>query len=990
MKLFTEEDVKLKIVLPFLNSLGFQENELFFEKSFTLTIGRNCHKVSSEEQHQIASGRLDILVTRNGNNLFIVEVKKDGAIINDKDIQQATSYARLVHPLAPFAIVTNGKDFHIYDSISREEIPKDNFPLKSHYDVSILEEVRYEALKYFLGYSKENLLIFCREQVNEGMRTLKGSKDNPSKKFIPALYTPRKDLSQAFAQFINNETVPVFAMVGDSGSGKTSSMCYMALELLGNGNPVLFYKANNLVCGIIQSIADDFNWSFSPQHSDIQIIKRVEEIIGPNNLVIFIEAIDEWNHLNKVEIINNFISKICKRKIKLVLSCKTNMWPYYLDQSDTPTELSELIYDQNKNRKGFYLGEFSQEEFTFALKRYREFYQFNGAFEKQVLEECKRIPFLLRVCFEVAQGYKLKHLTFSCIEFFHEYYNRIIKKVGNDLVARRTLKGVAKSLLDNNCNSIDIDIVEKELGLDVNQNIMPSLFEYNVLEIVSEPTTNIVKFYFDKFRDYIIAFHVLRMDKNPSPFDNLLPLGVHKDVINFFYPLANINQKITVDKKIRDNAEKYLSFYIDIVNDNFKEFKQSFIPHTNGDIGFIGELNILNEKLMYGFRALENPDEERILFNLSDNPIFGNNYNISFLYGAKRLHSPSSANFFHELDIEKAVLKNEIVPQLKDIIKFGLLNEKNNVYLLKELIIALVLQYQSKYFKIKYSRNLSKSIPINFEEIEYNMGYEKAYRYFEHKLIDKKIENGEIELEWIGSIVSYHCSLSQEDLEYIHLNAEIAAKNKLDIGLKIYYLGSERIEKTFLDTMHNLREQGFNSIDELILPEKDRFSSKWVWGDYSDDMLVEYVLKVYQLYLQEYKIIIETNFGFMKEIFKLYAMMPVKCFITIKRGSEHCWAEFDMCHNKDTTQNEVIMVSGDELILNEDAWKVIYLGEEFDLIQYWHSNISKFFSGGLNNHLNVNTSVGSTPIRNLVYEQIKSEIEGVIDLLFKKYQVARE
>jgi predicted NACHT family NTPase len=301
MKSSTEEDVKNKIVLPFIKSLGFHESELHFEKSFHLTLGRYTYKINTQEQYQTAEGRLDILVRRNDNNLFIVEVKRDKKEIDDKDVEQATSYARLIHPIAPFAIVTNGKDFHIYDSVTREAIEKDNFPMKDDYEISISDEIRYEALKHFLGYSKENLLTFCREQVRERMRTLLGSKNEPTNKFIPELYSSRKELAEAFNSFLIDETYSVFAIIGDSGTGKTSSMCYTALELLKKRIPVLFYKGSHLIWSIEESIADDFNWIFTPQYSDIQIFKRIEELFKSDKLIIFVDAIDESNLQDRIE-----------------------------------------------------------------------------------------------------------------------------------------------------------------------------------------------------------------------------------------------------------------------------------------------------------------------------------------------------------------------------------------------------------------------------------------------------------------------------------------------------------------------------------------------------------------------------------------------------------------------------------------------------------------------------------------------------------------
>ncbi len=109
MDFSSEEDVKVKLVLPHLTALGFQADELHFERSFQLTLGLATHKIDTERQFTRASGRLDILVTRDNNNLFVVEVKKGHSAFSEADMLQATSYARLVHPVAPFSLLISEK-----------------------------------------------------------------------------------------------------------------------------------------------------------------------------------------------------------------------------------------------------------------------------------------------------------------------------------------------------------------------------------------------------------------------------------------------------------------------------------------------------------------------------------------------------------------------------------------------------------------------------------------------------------------------------------------------------------------------------------------------------------------------------------------------------------------------------------------------------------------------------------------------------------------
>jgi hypothetical protein len=94
-----EEEIRGKLLLPFLEDLGFNLSEISLEKSFSIRLGKTKH---------IINGRSDILCKRNGKNLFIIELKSDSISITQNDIDQGISYARaLLDDIAPFTIITN-------------------------------------------------------------------------------------------------------------------------------------------------------------------------------------------------------------------------------------------------------------------------------------------------------------------------------------------------------------------------------------------------------------------------------------------------------------------------------------------------------------------------------------------------------------------------------------------------------------------------------------------------------------------------------------------------------------------------------------------------------------------------------------------------------------------------------------------------------------------------------------------------------------------
>ena len=108
-----EEDIRGKLLLPYIKDLGFDVSEISLEHAFSIRLGKKKH----------VTGRSDILCKRHNKNLFVIELKNDSIPITQDDIDQGISYARLLlDDIATFTIITNGKITRIFDSVSREEL----------------------------------------------------------------------------------------------------------------------------------------------------------------------------------------------------------------------------------------------------------------------------------------------------------------------------------------------------------------------------------------------------------------------------------------------------------------------------------------------------------------------------------------------------------------------------------------------------------------------------------------------------------------------------------------------------------------------------------------------------------------------------------------------------------------------------------------------------------------------------------------------------
>lgn len=112
----TEEDLKIKVLIPYLQSLGYDSSEFRFEHGIDVTIGTKKVTVFSD---------LEIVI--DGKVEIIIDTKSPTKTISEKDILQSSSYAKLIAtPPALYGITTNGLECvvtNVYTGKRVAEIP---------------------------------------------------------------------------------------------------------------------------------------------------------------------------------------------------------------------------------------------------------------------------------------------------------------------------------------------------------------------------------------------------------------------------------------------------------------------------------------------------------------------------------------------------------------------------------------------------------------------------------------------------------------------------------------------------------------------------------------------------------------------------------------------------------------------------------------------------------------------------------------------------
>lgn len=518
----TEEDLRTKIIFTWLKDLGFKNEHLYFEYSFKINLGKYTYKVqpTTNTKQSLAYPRTDILVKNdNGDNLLIIEVKAPGHTLNDSDELQAISYARLLPQIAPFTILTNGKETRIFDSVTCDIINGSHIPFNHAYvnngfKVTTPAYSFYdEALVLFIGLSIENLLTFCNFQVTESMSLLKSDDIYGGKKYIPSLFINREKEQKQLESLIAKEENKLLFVTGSPQHGKTSFICNFVDSLLSKNIPCIFYPAINIQKSLLDELNSDLQWMFSELTSIQNIfIHKLEKILAraDTRLFIFIDGLNE-SSLEFIATLNKDFSKLKNLRVTFILSfTNTTAKRLFLDNVNNVTELANYLSLSEKHLKALEIDPkhtndkiinippYSNEEATEALTLYSKSYNV-----KTLKTALYHDPFLLRIIM-IYHTDKEFDGNINEEKFLKFYIKEKIKRTKNfdDLVIDSFLEDISKDIFLQDAPIPMKNILSYQMRIT---NIDP-LYESALLSKTYKDNDTYLEFYNEREQCYYISY----------------------------------------------------------------------------------------------------------------------------------------------------------------------------------------------------------------------------------------------------------------------------------------------------------------------------------------------------------------------------------------------------------------------------------------------------------------------------------------------------
>ena len=197
IRLATEEDVRIKVLVPFLRELGYDENCIDYEVAIEVQEGRKRKRIFA-----------DAVVYANAKRtapILLCETKHPNEPLTRAAREQAVSYARLLDTIAPLVLITNGAQTHVFHVLSKSRLPQ--LPPRKELDKDILkfvlsadqrnalrEEAKHELFIIDDVMIFKTLLRSCHNEIrnNEGLDPT-ASFDEMSKVMFCKLYEEKEN-----------------------------------------------------------------------------------------------------------------------------------------------------------------------------------------------------------------------------------------------------------------------------------------------------------------------------------------------------------------------------------------------------------------------------------------------------------------------------------------------------------------------------------------------------------------------------------------------------------------------------------------------------------------------------------------------------------------------------------------------------------------------------------------------------------------------------
>ena len=275
---------------------GIPRNAFTNQTRFKVRIGHDEYDVDGL-RHWESAGRADVIISKDGRPLAVVEVKREDIRLTDDDRKQGLSYAAAQTPRPPLVILTNGGTTQFFDSCTGDTWKPDGAAAET---IAKLFENASRLAAASLSWAVEMLMgpdagvwaSAVRARTKQLIDQQTGDLGDTRKTFVSGLNFPRK-VTQALRQSLDAGG-KVALLSGAPLIGKTHVLRELS-EVYDDGDEyAVFMIRESGSAGLFQRIANVLSaaieWSIEP--NDVrQWLRRLSNSSGGPALVLAIDGL---------------------------------------------------------------------------------------------------------------------------------------------------------------------------------------------------------------------------------------------------------------------------------------------------------------------------------------------------------------------------------------------------------------------------------------------------------------------------------------------------------------------------------------------------------------------------------------------------------------------------------------------------------------------------------------------------------------------------
>ncbi|WP_249686869.1 type I restriction enzyme HsdR N-terminal domain-containing protein [Pectobacterium polaris] len=330
---------------------------------FSFKFGRQTLVVDNGKSR--AEARLDILLEHNDIPLAVMELKRPGSGLDNKDGAQGLSYARLLQPPAPLVVITDGTEVTLLETGTGniwhpETFTEETFQkLITQASCAAKADIRH-AIDTLMGTSPTIWMQAVRQISAETFNELMASQDEPALPFTDNFLIPRNATRQLWQHLLAEKRLLV--LEGAPLSGKSNVLRELCQRTKSSNTIAALYLEAGTGRGALQVLADaisrSLGWPVSPQEARDWLI-RVSHHEHTRLVLAFdgVQATDETT----IREIEDFSSAIFGSSLSVIVAM------------DEPAAQSILTSPNQRSRSPLgrraekvHVGHLDDSEFNFA------------------------------------------------------------------------------------------------------------------------------------------------------------------------------------------------------------------------------------------------------------------------------------------------------------------------------------------------------------------------------------------------------------------------------------------------------------------------------------------------------------------------------------------------------------------------------------------------------------------------------------------------